>query len=62
MGASLLAIAVDQSTEMLNVMPPSRASSLPQLFRGVAKLCISLRQIDPIDKSLRSCRAFCVRL
>ncbi|MBV7569273.1 hypothetical protein [Pseudomonas sp. PDM27] len=31
-GASLLAIAVDQSTAMLNVMPPSRAGSLPQLF------------------------------
>ncbi|TFB39775.1 hypothetical protein E3W21_13885 [Pseudomonas sp. F01002] len=30
-GASLLAIAVGQSTLMLNVMPPSRASSLPQV-------------------------------
>ncbi|TNB80057.1 hypothetical protein FHJ31_21810 [Pseudomonas sp. Fig-3] len=29
-GASLLAIAVCQSTEMLNVMQLSRASSLPQ--------------------------------
>ncbi|PMZ91354.1 hypothetical protein C1X61_05150 [Pseudomonas sp. FW215-T2] len=29
-GASLLAIAVDQSTVMLNLVPPSRASSLPQ--------------------------------
>ncbi|CAI8906103.1 hypothetical protein EMIT0P171_30328 [Pseudomonas sp. IT-P171] len=29
-GASLLAMAVDQSTSMLNVMPSSRAGSLPQ--------------------------------
>ncbi|PMZ86968.1 hypothetical protein C1X61_20010 [Pseudomonas sp. FW215-T2] len=30
MGASLLAIAADHSTSMLNDTPPSRASSLPQ--------------------------------
>ncbi|RON10678.1 hypothetical protein BK659_03970 [Pseudomonas brassicacearum] len=30
-GASLLAIAVGQSTLMLNVMPSSRAGSLPQV-------------------------------
>ncbi|AEA71709.1 Hypothetical protein PSEBR_m1642 [Pseudomonas brassicacearum subsp. brassicacearum NFM421] len=30
MGASLLAIAVDQSTFMLDLSPSSRASSLPQ--------------------------------
>ncbi|MCE6980733.1 hypothetical protein EI534_25825 [Pseudomonas frederiksbergensis] len=31
MGASLLAIAVDQSILMLNVPPSSRAGSLPQV-------------------------------
>ncbi|KAB0526653.1 hypothetical protein F7R20_09670 [Pseudomonas brassicacearum subsp. brassicacearum] len=31
-GASLLAIAVCQSTSMLNIRPSSRASSLPQWF------------------------------
>ncbi|PQP01290.1 hypothetical protein C5612_20565 [Pseudomonas frederiksbergensis] len=31
MGAGLLAKAVDQSTSMLNVMAPSRASPLPQV-------------------------------
>ncbi|MCG6573743.1 hypothetical protein EGM97_03360 [Pseudomonas sp. AF32] len=30
MGASLLAIAVYQAPVMVNLMPPSRASSLPQ--------------------------------
>ncbi|MVW85281.1 hypothetical protein EI969_04850 [Pseudomonas sp. PB101] len=34
-GASLLAMADQQSTSILNVMAPSRASSLPQYFRGV---------------------------
>ncbi|PNA12086.1 hypothetical protein C1X62_13755 [Pseudomonas sp. FW215-R3] len=32
MGAGLLAMAAWQSTEMLDVMASSRASSLPQLF------------------------------
>ncbi|PVZ61729.1 hypothetical protein C9422_04670 [Pseudomonas sp. B1(2018)] len=32
MGASLLAMAVRQSTSMLDLMPSSRASSLPQCF------------------------------
>ncbi|TWS08323.1 hypothetical protein FJD35_21720 [Pseudomonas mandelii] len=31
-GASLLAIAVDQSPSMVNEIPPSRAGSLPPLF------------------------------
>ncbi|KAB0493846.1 hypothetical protein EIY72_23870 [Pseudomonas vancouverensis] len=62
MGASLLAIAVHQSAEMLNVRPSSRASSLPQLFRGVANGCFRPRQIDPIDKRLSCIRAFCARL
>ncbi|PNB75352.1 hypothetical protein C1X64_05505 [Pseudomonas sp. GW456-E7] len=35
-GASLLAIAVCQSTLMLNFRPSSRASSLPQGFTGVS--------------------------
>ncbi|PWE39360.1 hypothetical protein C9I50_19205 [Pseudomonas prosekii] len=37
MGASLLAIAVCQSTWLLNVRPSSRASSLPQGIYGVAQ-------------------------
>ncbi|QBZ87793.1 hypothetical protein EPZ47_03390 [Pseudomonas viciae] len=32
-GAGLIAIAVGQSTSMLDVRPPSRASSLPQGYR-----------------------------
>nr|POA13865.1 hypothetical protein C1892_13755 [Pseudomonas sp. MPBD7-1] len=62
MGASLLAIAVDQSTSVLNVTPSSRASSLPQLLCGVAEYCMAPRQIAPIDKRHGSCRAFCVAL
>ncbi|MCE6978095.1 hypothetical protein EI534_11990 [Pseudomonas frederiksbergensis] len=61
-GASLLAIAVDQSAEMLNVKPSSRAGSLPHWFQGVTKNAIPPRQIDPIDKRNGSCRAFCVAL
>ncbi|AWM90753.1 hypothetical protein DJ564_07915 [Pseudomonas sp. 31-12] len=37
MGASLLAIAVCQSTSMSNVLALSRAGSLPQGFSGVFK-------------------------
>ncbi|TMU71579.1 hypothetical protein FGA82_26300 [Pseudomonas fluorescens] len=42
MGASLLAKAIDQSTLMLNVIPLSRASSLPQFFA-----CISRPHVMP---------------
>ncbi|POA79675.1 hypothetical protein C1890_04790 [Pseudomonas sp. DP16D-R1] len=37
MGASLLAIAVRQSAAMLNVLPSSRAGSLPQLFQAISR-------------------------
>ncbi|CAI8782682.1 hypothetical protein EMIT0196MI5_10057 [Pseudomonas sp. IT-196MI5] len=36
-GASLLAIAVGQPTQVVKVLTPSRASSLPQGIGGVAK-------------------------
>ena len=42
--ASLLAIAVGQSTPMLNVMPPSRASSLPQGICSVLTALFKNRQ------------------
>ncbi len=38
-GAGLLAKAVDQPTSMLNVKPPSRAGSLPQLAGVVLNTC-----------------------
>ncbi|EJM33926.1 hypothetical protein PMI26_05980 [Pseudomonas sp. GM33] len=38
-GASLLAIAVGQPTQILAVMTPSRASSLPQGVVGVRNIC-----------------------
>jgi hypothetical protein len=37
-GASLLAMTVNQSTEMLNGIPSSRAGSLPQLFTQLFKV------------------------
>ncbi|CAI8839824.1 hypothetical protein EMIT0P253_20003 [Pseudomonas sp. IT-P253] len=40
MGASLLAKAVCQSTNVLNVMPSSRAGSLPHWFGVVVKICV----------------------
>ncbi|MNK46887.1 hypothetical protein D3C87_656820 [compost metagenome] len=40
---SLLAIAVGQSTSMLNVMQPSRASSLPQGYSLLAVTRLALR-------------------
>ncbi|RIJ07841.1 hypothetical protein DXT77_24570 [Pseudomonas sp. 91RF] len=62
MGASLLAIAVNQSPDVLADTLRSRAGSLPQLFLGVADSAFPARQIDPIDKRLTCIRAFCVAL
>ncbi|PNA05371.1 hypothetical protein C1X30_06505 [Pseudomonas sp. FW305-BF6] len=62
MGASLLAMAVNQSPDVLADNPLSRAGSLPQLFLAVADAPYLLRQIDPIDKRLTCIRAFCVAL
>ncbi|PMU12635.1 hypothetical protein C1Y11_01275 [Pseudomonas sp. FW305-20] len=38
-GASLLAMAAEQSISMLNEQPLSRASSLPQVSRCPSELC-----------------------
>ncbi|KAB0524548.1 hypothetical protein F7R20_17625 [Pseudomonas brassicacearum subsp. brassicacearum] len=38
MGASLLAMAVDQLASMLNLPTPSRASSLPQLLQDGSRV------------------------
>jgi len=51
-GASLLAKAPNQSTSMLNVQPPSRASSLPQgivvfILAGVFSLALSGCMVGP---------------
>ncbi|PKH77179.1 hypothetical protein CXF97_24685 [Pseudomonas sp. Choline-02u-1] len=53
-GASLLANASGQSTVMLNVPASSRASSLPQGFMVVCKLCAS-RQALTVNQA----RPFC---
>jgi len=56
-GASLLAMAVCQATEMLDVLASSRASPLPQLSRGVTRNCV---QPNPLWE--RACpRWRCVR-
>jgi hypothetical protein len=38
----------DQSPMMLNVLPPSRASSLPQV-RVLAKSCVSIEHASALD-------------
>ncbi|PWE38370.1 hypothetical protein C9I50_22435 [Pseudomonas prosekii] len=44
-GASLLAIAGCQSTSMLNIQPPSRASSLPQWIWVMAQVRVAPRAL-----------------
>ncbi|TEA63220.1 hypothetical protein EIY71_02590 [Pseudomonas sp. CH235] len=48
-GASLLAIAICQSTLSVNVSPQSRASSLPQVLRCLKNLRPSLDQEEKIS-------------
>ena len=63
-GASLLAIAVDQSTVMLDLMQPSRASSLPQGGSGYLEVLCSRqarRQYRPAFAMNQEVRAIAQR-
>ncbi|MGL6242853.1 hypothetical protein, partial [Pseudomonas sp.] len=48
--ASLLAMTVDQSTEMLNGIPSSRAGSLPQSFTQLFKVVTARSLQNRISK------------
>ncbi|MVV50059.1 hypothetical protein EJA72_17700 [Pseudomonas sp. PB120] len=51
-GASLLAIAVGQSTLMLNVMPLSRAGSLPHGFVNARLIWPGFRSAWPMPAAI----------